>query len=87
MKARIKKSDLKSGYDGFEDYLRQEHGLKDGATLERIADGGMYGNRRFVFSSPDGEEIVASGYISSPPVATYSMSLYSERADKLFGED
>lgn len=80
---RAKKSEVKGKHGGFEALLRNTYGLKDEVELERIKDGGMYGNVIFVFSTPDGT-VECGGYISQPPVATYSMSYTHEQAEKLF---
>lgn len=83
---RVKKSEANGEYGSLEAYLREEHGLRDGVTLDRHKDGGMYGNRIFVFSLPDGEEEHIKGYASQPPVATYSLAVWGDRAERLFGE-
>jgi hypothetical protein len=72
---------------GFEAYLRENHGLLDDVSLVRTKDGGMHGNRIFVFETGDGERIEIGGYVSQPPVPTYSMSVFGDRAETLFGDD
>lgn len=80
---RARKSEVRAEHGGFESMLRNTYGLKDEVSLERIKDGGMHGAVIYVFDTPDGT-VECGGYISQPPVATYSMRCTGEQSSKLF---
>lgn len=81
---KAKKGTVKSN-GGMEGYLREECGLLDEVSLKRTKDGGMHGNLYYIWDTPDGE-VKCSAYASSPPVATYKMSVSTEEdAQAMFG--
>lgn len=65
---------VRGDHDGWEDYLRQQVGLREGVTLETVEDTGMHGSYTFVFDTPDGE-VRVPGYISSGLSPYYSMTV------------
>lgn len=83
-KVSIKKGTYMS-HGGMEEFLRNECDLRDGVSLKKTEDGGMHGSLTYVWDTPDGE-VRCTGYASSPPVATYKMSVStSDAAQALFG--
>lgn len=80
-KITAKRSAVRGAHDGWEDYLREQIGLREGVTLERVKDKGMHGSVAFVFSTPEGEEVRASGYISS------GLSRYYKMTVSVYGRD
>lgn len=82
---KAKRSVIKGEYNGIEDYLRKEFDLKKEVSLKKIKDGGMHGNRKIVWDTPDGE-VKCSGYFSSGMVRTIKMGIVDEEnVKKLFG--
>lgn len=74
----VAKKSAVSRTGGFEAWLRENFPLRDDVSLERIKDGGMYGNRVFIWSVPTGVDptgqIKCRGYFSSGIVQTCKMS-------------
>jgi hypothetical protein len=50
---KAKRSVVKGEYNGIEDYLKNEFDLKKEVSLKKIKDGGMHGNRKIVWDTPD----------------------------------
>lgn len=73
-------------HGGIEQYLREELGLLDAVSLDRVEDKGMHGSVLFVFDTPGGE-FPCPGYISQPPVATYKLTVKHDQYQPLFGCD
>jgi len=85
VKIKAKKSTVRGEYNGIEDYLRNEYNLKDDVSFKKTKSAGMHGSLNFIWDTPDGE-VSCSGYISQPPVATYTMSVIGdENSQSLFG--
>lgn len=73
-------------YDGLESYLRDQLGLHDTVSLDRVEDTGMHGSVSYVFDTPNGD-VTCSGYSSLPPVATVKLTVSGDDIQALFGCD